>query len=163
MPNKKARGPDLEKYTEGRNHHYMTYLEGAKYLSLPYWTFVNLAKEAGATWSLRKMAIVDIPVLEKYLEDFLNLKLIEVEEEHEESEKEKMHKRKEIENIEELMVGGHKKYVRYDEGASLYSMGLHTFQKYAKDAGACYKVGNIVLVNTEIFEEFLEAFKADTN
>lgn len=32
----------------------------------------------------------------------------------------------------------------------MYSMGLSKFQELAKDAKACYKVGQLVLVNTEI-------------
>ncbi len=40
-------------------------------------------------------------------------------------------------------------------------MGFHTFQKLAKEANAIYRVRKIVLVNTEIFEEFLETFKED--
>lgn len=52
-----------------------------------------------------------------------------------------------------------KKYVRYKEGAARYSMGLHTFQELAKEANALYRVRNIVLVNTQIFEEFLETFR----
>ncbi len=61
MSKNKVRGPDLEKYLEqrGRNHNYLTYAQGARMYSLPYWTFVTYAKEADATWSLRKTAIVD--------------------------------------------------------------------------------------------------------
>ncbi len=51
-----------------------------------------------------------------------------------------------------------KKYVRYPEGAKLYSMGLSKFQQVAKDAKAIYKVGRLVLVNTEILDEYLESF-----
>ena len=51
-----------------------------------------------------------------------------------------------------------KKYVRYPEGAELYSMGLSKFQQVAKDAKAVYKVGRLVLVNTEILDEYLESF-----
>ena len=40
------------------------------------------------------------------------------------------------------------KFVRYAEGAKMYSMGLSKFQELAKDAKACYKVGQLVLVNT---------------
>ena len=54
-----------------------------------------------------------------------------------------------------------KKYVRYKEGAERYSMGLHTFQELAKEANAIYRVRKIVLVNTEIFEDFLETFKEE--
>ena len=52
-----------------------------------------------------------------------------------------------------------KKFVRYEEGAQLYSMGLHTFQELAKDAKAVYHVKRVVLVNTEIVDEYLENFR----
>ena len=157
MEENKVRGPDLEKYLEGRHHNYITYAQGARFYNLPYWTFVNLAKKAKATWALRKTAIVYTVVLDRYLQETLRLAV----EQRKESERELMKKRKDIENLEGLVFEGHKKYVRWDEGAKLYSMGLHTFQKYAKDAGACYKIGKIILVNTEIFEEFIEAFKLE--
>ena len=51
------------------------------------------------------------------------------------------------------------KFVRYAEGAKMYSMGLSKFQELAKDAKACYKVGQLVLVNTEILDEYLETFR----
>lgn len=157
MQDDKVRGPDLEKYLEKREHNYITYAQGAKFYDLPYWTFVKLAKQAGASWALRKTAIVDTIILDRYLQESLKIAV----EQRKESERELMKKRKEIENLDGLIFDGHKKYVRWDEGAKLYSMGLHTFQKYAKDAGACYKIGNIVLVNTEIFEKFIEAFKVE--
>jgi hypothetical protein len=52
-----------------------------------------------------------------------------------------------------------KKFVRYSEGAKAYSMGLSKFQELAKDAKACYKVGHLVLVNTEILDKYLETFR----
>ena len=39
--------------------------------------------------------------------------------------------RKEIPELEKLVQVGRKKFVRYEEGAQLYSMGLHTFQELA--------------------------------
>ena len=36
---------------------------------------------------------------------------------------------------------GQKKFVRYKEGAEMYSMSMRKFQDMAKDAGAIYKVG----------------------
>lgn len=51
------------------------------------------------------------------------------------------------------------KSVRYAEGAKMYSMGLSKFQELAKDAKACYKVGQLVLVNTEILDDYLETFR----
>lgn len=41
-----------------------------------------------------------------------------------------------------------KKFVRYREGANLYSMGISKFQKLAKEAKAIYKINQMVLVNT---------------
>ena len=49
------------------------------------------------------------------------------------------HKRAEVPELEKMLQYGRKKFVRYDEGAKLYSMGLHTFQNLAKDAGAVYR------------------------
>lgn len=59
---------------------------------------------------------------------------------------------KEVKNIA-------KKFVRYKEGAELYSMGHCKFEQLAREAGATYKIDGIVLVNCEIFEEFLETFR----
>ena len=52
-----------------------------------------------------------------------------------------------------------KKFVRYKEGGKMYSMGLTKFQELAKEAKACYKMGQLVLVNTEIIDKYLEQFR----
>ena len=70
-----------------------------------------------------------------------------------------MPRRTEVPELENMMRYGRKKFVRYEEGAKLYSMGLHTFQELAKEAGAIYHVKRIVLVNTELIDEFLETFR----
>ena len=51
------------------------------------------------------------------------------------------------------------KFVRYSEGDKMYSMAISKIQELAKDAKACYKVGQLVLVNTEILDEYLETFR----
>lgn len=56
-----------------------------------------------------------------------------------------------------------KRFVRYKEGAELYSMCQAKFERLAKDANAIYKVDKLVLVNTEILEEYLESFRIITN
>lgn len=154
MSNKKVRAPDLEKYFEGGKHRYMSYSDAAKSYSLPYWTFVNLAKEANATWKLRKTAMVDVDVLDKYLDEHCMVK-------SEREESSMPRRRKEVENLEELVKEHKKKYVRYAEGAALYSMGLHTFQSIAKDAGAVRRVKGVILVNTEKVDAFIETFEEE--
>jgi len=54
-----------------------------------------------------------------------------------------------------------KKFVRYKEGAELYSISQSKFEKLAKDAKAIYKVDKVVLVNCELFEKYLETFRID--
>lgn len=56
-----------------------------------------------------------------------------------------------------------KKFVTYKEATVLYSIGLTRVQEYAKIAGATYKMGNKVLVNTDIFEAYLEQFRIPGN
>ena len=50
-----------------------------------------------------------------------------------------------------------KKFVRYQEGAEKYSLGLTKFQELAKEA--VYKIDKVALVNCEIFERYLETFR----
>lgn len=52
-----------------------------------------------------------------------------------------------------------KRFVTYKEASELYSMGLTRIQEHAKTAGATYKMGNKVLINTDIFEAYLEQFR----
>lgn len=59
----------------------------------------------------------------------------------------------------ELQKKKPKVFVRYDEGAEMYSMSRNTFIKIATAAHAIYKVNRLVLVNTKIFEQYLETFR----
>ena len=54
-----------------------------------------------------------------------------------------------------------KKFVRYKEGAELYSMCQKKFERMAHDAGAVYKLDKLCLVNVELFEEYLEGFRLE--
>ena len=69
------------------------------------------------------------------------------------------YKRTEIPELEKAMAGGRKKFVRYEEGARLYSMGLHSFEALAKEAGAVYHIKRVALVNTDRVDEYLENFR----
>lgn len=52
-----------------------------------------------------------------------------------------------------------KRFVTYKEAAELYSIGITRTMEHAKAAGATYKMGNKVLVNTDIFEAYLEQYR----
>ena len=44
-----------------------------------------------------------------------------------------MRNKKQSDEVKKLVKEGRKKFVRYDEGAVLYSIGLNTFRKIAQD------------------------------
>ena len=52
-----------------------------------------------------------------------------------------------------------KRLVRYKEGPEMYSMGMNKFQTLAKDAGAILKIDRMVLVDLDIFDQYLETFR----
>ena len=64
--------------------------------------------------------------------------------------------RKELSVMQEI---NGKRFVRYKEGAEMYSISQSLFEILAKQAGAIYKIGRAVLVNCEIFEAYLETFR----
>lgn len=52
-----------------------------------------------------------------------------------------------------------KKFVRYKEGAEIYSMSEREFYKLAHDANAVYKRNKMALVNMEILDKFMEYYR----
>ena len=66
---KKKRVPDLEKYLEGKGGRFVNYAQRAKLYQLSYWSFVRVAKEAESNYPIRKTCIVDLNILDKYLEE----------------------------------------------------------------------------------------------
>lgn len=50
---------------------------------------------------------------------------------------------------------GVKRFVRYDEGRQLYSMGRNRFIELAKKADSRYKVCGVVLCDTDKINEYI--------
>lgn len=65
-------------------------------------------------------------------------------------------------NSMKQQLNSNPRFVRYKEGAKLYSMSQSKFEDIAHDAGAIYKVNKLVLVNCDIFEKYLETFRVVT-
>ena len=66
---------------------------------------------------------------------------------------------KELENgrpIKQYMNPGRSKYIRQIDGPSVYPMGRHSFDKIARQAGAVLKIHGMVLVDTQLFDKFLD-------
>ena len=53
----------------------------------------------------------------------------------------------------------HVKFVRYKDGAKLYGMCQSEFNRLAHEARAVYKRNKMALVNTEVLDEYLEAYR----
>ena len=67
------KGPNLEKYLEGKKRKYTTYGLGASMYSLNYYTFVKLVREAGANFQIKKKVVVDLEIFESYLEEHMDI------------------------------------------------------------------------------------------
>lgn len=52
-----------------------------------------------------------------------------------------------------------KKYVNAAEGEAVYGISRSHIIELAREAGAVYKVGKAALINTEVFENYLERFR----
>ena len=65
---KLKKGPDLEKHLEGRKRTYVSYAQGARMYSMSYYTFIRFVKEAGANIHIKKNVVVDLDVLEAYIQ-----------------------------------------------------------------------------------------------
>lgn len=68
MNRSKSPPVNLEKYLEGKRHRFCTYAQGARLYAMAYWSFVTMAKQAGANIKLRKTALVDLDILDDYIE-----------------------------------------------------------------------------------------------
>ena len=66
-----------------------------------------------------------------------------------------------IEKLEIIIGAAQRKYVTVKEGAGLYGMGIHGFDKLAKDAGAKRKIGTRVLINTHKLDDYIEMMFSD--
>lgn len=51
-----------------------------------------------------------------------------------------------------------RKFLRYKEAEIVYSMTHRKLLEMASEAGAIYRIDGYVLINREIFDEFLERF-----
>ena len=51
-----------------------------------------------------------------------------------------------------------RKFLRYQQAEIVYSLSHKKFMELANDARAIYRMDGIVLINREIFDEYLEQF-----
>ena len=64
-------------------------------------------------------------------------------------------KRDKVENVGLLIYIGWKKYIRYDEGHTLYGMSIRQFMRLALDSGAVRKIGRDAIVNVKELNRYI--------
>ena len=64
---RKVKPPDLDRYLV-HSPKYVSYSDGAKLFGVPYYSFVSIVKEANANIRIRKKVIVDLEILNDYIE-----------------------------------------------------------------------------------------------
>ena len=63
------RGPDLDRFIDDKKRNFISYAQGARMFSMNYYSFVKLAKEAGANIRIKKKVVINLELIEKYLEN----------------------------------------------------------------------------------------------
>lgn len=63
------RGPDLDRFIDEQKRNFVSYAQGARMYSMNYYSFVKLAKEARANIRIKKNVVIDLELIEKYLEN----------------------------------------------------------------------------------------------
>lgn len=61
------RGPDLDWFIDEQKRTFVSYAQGARMYSMNYYSFVKLAKEAGANIRIKKNVVIDLELIEKFL------------------------------------------------------------------------------------------------
>ena len=56
-------------------------------------------------------------------------------------------------------MGQAKRFVRYNEGAELYSMGVSRFKQMAHECESVIKVGKSAWVDLETFDKYFQSFR----
>ena len=112
--------------------------------SLRYFEIKKVARECGAFKMMRRQSFINVRQFDRYVRSLFG-------------EEDSM-KRKEL-NEPELcneVNNGTRKYVRYREGAGIYSMGVKKFTELAKGADAVRKVGAVTLVSIDKLNAYIE-------
>lgn len=72
---------------------------------------------------------------------------------------------KSINSLRKIMEEGDelRKFIRPKEAIRIYSLSRTFIEEIARDSGAMYKIGKVVLINVRTFEEYLEQHKVKEN
>ncbi len=68
---------------------------------------------------------------------------------------------KSINSLRKIMEEGDelRKFIRPKEAIRIYSISRSFLEDVAKESGAMYKIGKVILINVKTFEDYLEKHK----
>ena len=68
---------------------------------------------------------------------------------------------KSINSLKKIMEEGDelRKFIRPKEATRIYSLSRTFVEEIARESGAMYKIGKVVLINVKAFEDYLEQHK----
>ena len=116
--------------------------------------FIELARAAGATYKINEgtggTVLINLEIFDNYMEQFRQpaRPLKEPLYGQEEGELNEYNSYKFYSDTKDIM----KKYVNATEGAIIYGISKSRIMVLASEAGAVYKVGNSVLINTDMLQ-----------
>ena len=72
---------------------------------------------------------------------------------------------KSINSLRKIMEEGDelRKFIRPKEAIRIYSLSRAFIEEIARESGAMYKIGKVVLINVKTFEDYLEQHKLMKN
>ena len=62
----------------------------------------------------------------------------------------------EVPELEKILAKKKKRYVGYEDGMALYSMGKISFRKLAQEAHALLRIKKIAIIDLDILDDYLE-------
>lgn len=154
------------------NKKFTRYKEGAQIYGMSEREFFEFARDANAIYKRNRMALVNIELLDKYLESCQKSMGMKIPKTAKPDKAYDINQTVECHfdgavvhvpvNIFVSMTMGvsldEKKFVRYKDGAKIYGMGMTEFFQLAHDADAVYKRNKMALINLEILDNFMEFF-----
>ena len=67
----------------------------------------------------------------------------------------------EVPELEKILAKKKKRYVGYEEGMALYSMGKISFRKLAQEAHALLRIKKIAIIDLDILDDYLEQHRCN--
>ena len=67
----------------------------------------------------------------------------------------------EVPELEKILAKKKKRYVGYEEGMALYSMGKISFRKLAQEAHALLRIKKMAIVDLDILDDYLEQHRCN--